>query len=410
MHFTYTHTRAACYTGYIVQAIVNNLPPLLYATFHAQLGIPLWQLSILISVNFVLQLTVDLLSTVLIDRLGYRGCVVGAHVSSAAGMICLGVLPFIMPPFLGILLSTALMALGGGMIEVIISPMVEALPSKSKSGGMALLHSFYCWGQAAVVLVSTLLLFLIPGMNWRWLPLVWAVIPACNAYLLLRVPIQTLDEEKGKAMPLRELFTSKLFYLFCALMICAGASEIAISQWGSYFAERSLGLKKVVGDIAGPCAFACLMGVGRVCYSIFRKKISLPFLLCVSGASCIACYLVISLSPLPLVSLIACALCGLTVSMMWPGVYSMSSRRIPHGGTAMFALLAFSGDVGCAASPTLMGLLSGNSDAGLSRAFLYMAVFPVLFFLCSFVLLKRKRVLGAPEDKEPQQSDTKNKS
>ncbi len=394
MNLTYRHTRNACFTGYVTQAIVNNLCPLLFLTFQQQFSISLSQISLIITVNFVIQMLIDLLSAPLIDRIGYRVSIVAAHAFTVAGLAGLCVFPFILPPYTGLLIATFLNAIGGGLLEVLVSPMVEALPSEHKEREMSLLHSFYCWGHMAVVILSTVYFLLFGTKNWRFLPLLWSLVPLLNGLIFLKAPLCTMAEA-GRTLSISRLIRSPLFWLMFLLMICSGASEQAVSQWASLFAEEGLRVSKTVGDLLGPCAFALLMGISRVMFS--RGRLSIHRALFLSGLLCIVSYLTIVFSPWPLVSLIACAVCGFSVGVMWPGVFSLSSVKLPAGGTAMFALLALAGDIGCCAGPSLVGavsdgLLSGASTLILSQAnpeqgalrigFLAALIFPLILSLC----------------------------
>lgn len=371
----FRHTVRACYAGYITQAAVNNFAPLLFLTFQREYGIPLTKIGMLITINFFTQLMTDLLSAKFADRIGYRKCAVGAHIFAAVGLLGLGIFPEIFPtPFMGLIAAVILYAVGGGLIEVLVSPIVEACPGDAKSGAMSLLHSFYCWGQVLTVLVSTLF-FRIFGIDDRiLLALIWAVIPALNAVYFCFVPINPITEE-GVGLSAGQLFRDRRFLLLMLLMVCAGASELAVSQWASAFAESALHVSKTVGDIAGPCAFAVLMGTARAVYGKNSEKIPLRKMMAGSAALCIVTYLMISLSPSPAVSLAGCALCGMSVGILWPGTFSLASKTIPEGGTAMFAYLALAGDLGCLAGPEVVSLLSGN---GLKTGILAAVIFPVI--------------------------------
>ena len=383
------HTIFACYAGYITQAIVNNLSPLLFVIFRDTFNLPLSEITLLITINFLIQLCVDCLSAVFVDKIGYRKCIVAAHVFAVAGLASLAILPFIMPPFAGLLVSVFLYAVGGGLIEVLISPIVEACPTDNKASVMSLLHSFYCWGTVAVILLSTLFLTLAGRENWRILALLWAVFPLVNAVFFTKVPIAPLTEE-GEGMKTRELFKSGLFWIFVVLMMAAGASEQAMSQWASAFAEKGLGVTKTVGDLAGPMAFACLMGISRAFYGKFGHKIELDKFMNLSCILCIASYLAISLVPNSVVGLIGCALCGLSVGIMWPGSFSKASASIKRGGTALFALLALGGDLGCTAGPTLVGFVSGRLNDNMRMGILVGTIFPILLLLGIYLCKKEK--------------------
>lgn len=382
----FRHTVRACYAGYITQAAVNNFAPLLFLTFQREYGIPLTQIGMLITINFFTQLMTDLLSAKFADRIGYRKCAVGAHIFAAVGLLGLGIFPEIFPtPFMGLIAAVILYAVGGGLIEVLVSPIVEACPGDAKSGAMSLLHSFYCWGQVLTVLVSTLF-FRIFGIDDRIrLALIWAVIPALNAVYFCFVPINPITEE-GVGLSARQLFRDRRFLLLMLLMVCAGASELAVSQWASAFAESALHVSKTVGDIAGPCAFAVLMGTARAVYGKNSEKIPLRKMMAGSAALCIVTYLMISLSPSPAVSLAGCALCGMSVGILWPGTFSLASKTIPEGGTAMFAYLALAGDLGCLAGPEVVSLLSGN---GLKTGILAAVIFPVIMLTGVLAAVKK---------------------
>ena len=385
----YNKTIAACFTGYIVQAIVNNFTPLLFLFLQRSYQIPLSQITLLVTFNFGIQLLVDLLSVGFVDRIGYRASMVIAHVLSAAGLVSLTILPEILPaPFAGILISVMIYAIGGGLLEVLVSPVVEACPSDNKEKAMSMLHSFYCWGHAGVVLITTLFFHAVGIENWKILACIWAIVPIGNAAAFTRVPMAALMEEGESGLQLRELFRLKLFWILLMMMICAGASEQAVSQWASTFAEKGLGISKTAGDLAGPLAFAVLMGTSRLFYGKYGDRIHLERFMVYSSCLCILSYLGIALLPIPQLSLIACAVCGLSVGIMWPGTFSKASAALPKGGTAMFALLALGGDIGCSGGPTLVGMVSGALGDNLKMGVLAGIIFPVL--LLTGIILCRK--------------------
>ena len=389
----YNKTITACFVGYIVQAIENNFVPLLFLTFQRTYDIPLSQITLLVTFNFGVQLLVDLLSVGFVDRIGYRASMVIAHFLSAAGLVLLTFLPELLPsPFAGILISVMVYAIGGGILEVLVSPVVEACPSDNKEKAMSMLHSFYCWGHVGVVLISTLFFYVFGIENWKVLAAVWAVIPICNAFVFARVPIAKLIEEGESGLRLRELFGIKIFWILLIMMICAGASEQAVSQWASTFAEKGLGISKTAGDLAGPMAFAILMGISRVFYGKYGDRIHLDRFMIYSCCLCIASYLGISLLPNPMLSLFACAVCGLSVGIMWPGTFSKAAAALPKGGTAMFALLALGGDLGCSGGPTLVGMVSSSLGDNLKMGVLAGVIFPVL--LLTGIVLCRKQHTG----------------
>ena len=388
---TYRHTLYASYLGYITQAICNNLPPLLFVTFNERFGVTLGQLGLLVSINFFIQIVVDLLAARYVDRIGHRRAVVLAQVFSTLGLLLLGVLPYLLPnAFAAILIAVAMSAVGGGLLEVLVSPIVESLPGEHKEKAMSLLHSFYCWGHVAVVLLSTAYFALAGVDNWRYLPFLWAVPPLLNAFLYAKVPMQP-PLAAHERTPLGALFSRRIFWVFLLMMICAGASEQAMSQWASLFAERGLSVSKTMGDLLGPCAFAVLMGLARLLYGILGDKLNIRRAMALSAGLCVGCYLLAANAPHPLLGLLGCAVTGFSVGLMWPGTFSMVARAFPQGGTAMFAMLALAGDVGCSAGPGLVGLVSGG--AGLNAGLMVACVFPVLM-LASALCLSLRRAAG----------------
>ena len=388
----YNKTITACFVGYIVQAIVNNFTPLLFLFFQRSYYIPLSQITLLVTFNFGIQLLVDLLSVGFVDKIGYRASMIAAHGLSAAGLILLIVLPEVLPaPFIGILIAVMIYAIGGGLLEVLVSPVVEACPSDHKEKAMSMLHSFYCWGHAGVVLISTLFFYAAGIENWKILAVIWAMIPIMNAFAFAKVPIAPLMEDGESGLELKELFRMKVFWILLVMRVCAGASEQAVSQWASAFAEKGLGISKAAGDLAGPMAFAVLMGTSRLFYGKYGDRIHLERFMVYSSVLCILTYLGISLFPVPQLSLIACAVCGLSVGIMWPGTFSKASAALPKGGTAMFALLALGGDIGCSGGPTLAGIVSGAFGDNLKMGILAGIIFPVLLLVG--ILLCRKTTI-----------------
>lgn len=378
---SYNHTIYACYIGYIVQAIVNNFVPLLFLTFQSTFGISLDKIAYLITINFGIQLLVDFVSAKYVDRIGYKRAAVIAHIMAAIGLAGLGIFPYIMPDaYIGILIAVCFYAIGGGLLEVIISPIVEACPTERKEATMSLLHSFYCWGHMCVVIISTLFFALVGIEHWRFLAFTWAVVPFLNVFFFAQVPINALVEE-GEGMSIRALMKNKMFWLFFVLMICGGASEQAMSQWASAFAESGLGISKTMGDLAGPCMFALCMGSARAIYGKYSEKMQLEQFMKVSCLLCIASYLLASLSGNPILGLAGCALCGLSVGIMWPGTFSLAAKSMKKGGTAMFAFLALAGDVGCGGGPTLIGVISEAFGENLKMGLIFAIVFPIILLL-----------------------------
>ena len=388
----YNKTVTACFVGYIVQAIVNNFVPLLFLTFQKTYGIPLSQITLLVTFNFGIQLLVDLLSVTFVDKIGYRATMVIAHVTAALGLILLTILPEVMPSaFLGIVIAVMVYAIGGGLLEVVVSPVVEACPSDNKEKAMSMLHSFYCWGHVGVVVLSTLF-FRVAGIeNWKIMALFWALIPIFNAVVFTRVPIASLIAEGETGMKLRELFKQRIFWVLLIMMICAGASEQGVSQWASAFAEQGLGISKTAGDLAGPMMFAILMGLSRAFYGKYGDRIDLDRFMIDRCGLCIVSYMGVSLLPVPGLSLVFCALCGLSVGIMWPGTFSKASSALPRGGTAMFALLALGGDVGCGGGPTVVGFVSGALGDNLKLGILAGVAFPILLLIGIFLCAKNRK-------------------
>lgn len=393
----YMSTKIACYTGYFVQAIINNLAPLFYVIFQDEFNINYTRISWLIMINFITQLVVDIASVKVIDKLGYRKSIVLAHIFSAVGLFLLGNLPRAMDNhYIGIIIPILIYATGSGLIEVLVSPIVEGLPLENKSGEMSLLHSFYCWGQMSVVLFTTVAIKFIGNENWIYAPMLWAIIPLINMFLFMKVPIFPPVPEGEEEMKVGELFKNGTFLLLAVMMLCSGASELAMSQWASTFAEKSLGVDKLTGDLLGPCLFALLMALGRVVYGLVGDKLNVQKVLSLSAALCVAAYLLSTLSKAPIVSLIGCGLCGLSVATMWPGVFSFASKIFPRGGTALFAMLAVFGDFGCAFGPWLSGVVSDGVRASsiefdpLKFGLIISVVFPITMIMVIRVLSRKK--------------------
>lgn len=383
---TWRDTQKACYLGYISQAVVINLPSLLFVTFQRDYGVSLTELSGLIALLFVVQIIVDFVSAPIVDRVGYRACSVVGFGLCVAGLGLLSVLPRVMrSAYAGLAIAMTVASVGSGLMEVLISPITESLPMEDKGGAMSLLHSFYCWGLVGVVVLSTGYFAVFGTENWPYLPLLWALVPLTGLVAFLRVPMYQLADA-GRTMTMGGILKQPVFWLLFAVMICAGASEQSMCQWASLFAEKGLGVSKTVGDLMGPCAFAAMMGCGRVFFGTGKgSKWPVERALTVCAALCVACYLTAALSPWPGMALAGCAVCGFSVGVMWPGTLTLASGRMPLGGTAMFALLALGGDVGCSAGPALVGLVADALSGGVAQAadesmrtgFLFALIFPV---------------------------------
>lgn len=388
----YNHTIYASYIGYITQAIVNNFVPLLFLTFRETFGLSLNQVAFLTTMNFGVQLVTDMIAAKYVDRLGYRRCIMAAHAFATVGLVGLAVFPFILPSaYAGIIVSIFLYAIGGGLLEVLVSPIVEACPTEKKEAAMSLLHSFYCWGHVFVVLLSTLYFVVVGIEHWRYLALLWALIPLANFFFFGKVPLQVLVEE-GESMSIRQLCKNGMFWILFLLMFCSGSSEQGMSQWASAFAESGLKVSKTIGDLAGPCMFAILMGTSRVVSAKLSEKVSIVKLMVGSGVLCVASYLIASLTGNPILGLVGCGLCGLSVGVMWPGTFSLAAKGLPKGGTAMFALLALAGDVGCSGGPTFVGMVADAFNEDLKKGILAAIVFPIMLLVgVGLFLLKRKK-------------------
>lgn len=387
----YKKTLIACYLGFVTQAISANFTPLLFLTFKNTYGIGFEKIALIPMVFYLTQLLIDLAATKFVDKIGYRTCVVSSQVLSAAGLVSMAILPELLPvSFAGILIAVILYAMGSGLIEVLVSPIVEACPFENKDGMMSLLHSFYCWGAVGVILGSTLFFTAFGVENWKILTILWAVVPLYNAFNFISCPMERLVED-GKSMRISQLLRLPLFWLMILLMVCSGASEASMAQWASSFTESVMGVSKTVGDLAGPCLFAVFMGISRIVYGKMSEKLDLTKTMLACGMLCVICYLMASLSSTPMIGLAGCALCGLSVGIMWPGTISISSQKCPRGGTAMFAFLALAGDLGATISPAMVGNISnmfgGNLKVGLFAA----TVFPLILIVGLAVQLKGKR-------------------
>lgn len=380
-----------CFAGYIVQAVIVNFAPLLFVFFQNTYQIPLSQITLLLTVNFLVQLATDLAASVFVDKIGYRASMVIANFAAAAGLIAMTVLPEIMDPFVGLLLSVCIFAVGGGIIEVLVSPIMESCPTENKEKAMSLLHSFYCWGLVATVLISTVFFRLAGIHNWKIMALIWAVIPVVNGLLFLKTPIAPLVAPGEKGLRLGQLFKDKTFWLLLIMMICAGASENGVVLWSPTFAEKGLNIDKTLGDIAGPMAFAVVMGIARSIHGKYGEKMNLDKLLLGSTVLCVISYLMMTLFHSPIVNLVGCALCGVSVAIMWPGTLSKASATLRNGGTTMFALLALAGDVGCSAGPTLVGMASDRAGGNMKTGILAGIAFPAVLLISMLLWRKPKK-------------------
>ncbi len=382
MRLTHRATMIACYNGYVTQAICINFAPLLYLTFQKEFGISVRDISLLIAVNFLTQLLIDALATVFSARLNLRFFAVLAHIASASGLVGLSFFPKLFPPYIGLLVSVTLLGIGGGFTEVIISPLMEACPTEGKSASMSFLHSFYCWGQVGVILLSGIFFaFFEIQYFWRLLPIFWALIPLFGAVLFSMVPIYSLPTDKnegGGVTHIQKLFRMPIFFSFILMMLCAGASEMTMSQWSSVFAESALQVPKELGDLLGPCMFALMMGVSRLLYGKFSNRFSLSKMMLFGCIGCLTAYGLAALVPIPAIALWGCALCGLSVGMFWPGILSQAAEAIPMGGIPLFSILALAGDIGCLVGPSAAGGIADAMGGDLRYAFYFAMLFPAV--------------------------------
>jgi fucose permease len=386
----YKKTLIACYLGFVTQAISANFFPLLFLTFKNTYNISLKMIAMIPLVFYLTQLIVDLLATKYADKIGYRKCVVASQVLSSIGLISMTILPEVISiPFVGILISVVFYAIGSGLIEVLVSPIVEACPFENKEGTMSLLHSFYCWGAVGVILGSTIFFTVFGIENWKLLTVIWALIPLYNTLNFIKCPIERLVED-GNSMGITKLLKTPLFWLMIILMICSGASEATMAQWASAFTESAIKVPKAIGDLAGPCLFAVFMGISRMVYGKKSEKLNLTKVMLFCGIMCACCYLLASLSEIPILGLAGCSLCGLAVGIMWPGSISISSQKCPRGGTAMFAFLALAGDLGAMVSPAMVGSLSEMAGGNLKTGLLFAIIFPIILVVCLIILNKIK--------------------
>lgn len=387
----YQKTKRACYLGFITQAISANFAPLLFLKFHNDYHISLGNIALISIFFFFTQLVVDLFCAKFVDKIGYRICIVASQICASIGLLGLAFLPDMLPnPFMGIICSVITYAIGSGLIEVLCSPIVEACPFENKEATMSLLHSFYCWGSVGTILITSVFFLLFGMEHWKWIAVIWALIPAINVYNFATCPIEYLVDE-GNGMGIRQLFYKPMFWVAICLMICSGASELAMAQWASAYTESALGLSKTLGDLAGPCMFAVTMGISRVIFGKYGERMNLMKYMVGSGFLCVICYLLASLSANPIVGLIGCIVCGFSVGIMWPGTISISSKKFPMGGTTMFALLAMAGDLGGSIGPGIVGHITQMAGDDIRVGMRMGLIFPVILLLMLFVLYIGKR-------------------
>ena len=392
---SYGKTKTACYLGFITQAITVNFITLLFIKLHSDYSISFGKIALIPTYFFFTQLLTDIFCSKFVDRIGYRPCIVASEFFASSGLLALAFLPEILPnPYAGILISVVIYAVGSGLIEVLCSPIMEACPFKNKERTMSLLHSFYCWGTRGTILLSSLFFYLFGIKNWRWLSVLWALIPAVNIYNFATCPIEPIVKQ-GKQMHSAELFSKPMFWVSLALMICSGASELCMAQWASAYTEASLGLSKNISDLLGPCMFAFTMGICRMIYGKFGSGEKLTKYMALSTLMCIVCYVLATFTNNSVLGLLGCVFCGFSVAIMWPGTLSVSSAKFPEGGTAMFAFLAMAGDLGGSIGPALAGRFIQKTDDNVKNGLKIGIIFPViLLFLVLIVVRESKNIQG----------------
>ena len=390
----YGLTIKAGFIGYIVQAIVNNFLPLLFIQMQNEFAIPLSQITLFITINFVIQLLVDLLSTPVIEKIGYRASMLISNACVIVGLVLLTILPALFEnTFAGILICVCVYAIGGGLQEVLVSPIVEACPSKNKEATMSLLHAFYCWGHVGVVLLSTLFFKFARISNWKIMALLWCAVPLVDFILFSIVPIARLESETestGSSNRIKDLFSQKIFWIILVMMVCSGASEQAVSQWASAFAEKGLGVSKQLGDLLGPMLFAICMGTSRTIFGVKGHKRDLNKFMFVSVALCVVSYLIIIFVHNPIITLLGCGLTGFSVGIFWPGTFSIAAVKIKSGGTLMYALMALAGDLGCSGGPTFAGIIMSANNGVMRTGIGAAIIFPVLLGAGLLIIGRKK--------------------
>lgn len=408
MKNTFTRTKIACYTVNVSMSVVGNLSPLLFITFHDLYGISYSLLGLLVLVNFCTQLCIDLIFSFFSNKFNIPLVLRVMPALTLAGLALYALAPVIFPSavYLGLVLGTILFSVSGGLAEVLISPVIAAIPADNPEREMSKLHSVYAWGVVAVILFGTLFLLAFGQQNWQWLTVTLMLIPllAFVAFLRAEIPqMQSGEKSSGSVGQLK----NKTLWLCVVGIFLGGASECTMAQWASGYLEQALSIPKVWGDIFGVALFSLTLGLGRSLYAKFGKNAEKILLLGSIGAA--VCYLVAALSNVAVLGLSACALTGLCVSMLWPGSLIVSSERIPDGGVFVYALMAAGGDLGGSVGPQLVGLITDGVAAspfaselaaslnltaeqiGMKCGMLVGAVFPLLAIAVFSVMLKTKK-------------------
>lgn len=400
--------KLACYATNITMSVIGNLSPLLFLTFRSLYDISYSLLGLLILINFCTQLCVDLIFSFFSHKFNIALTVKLTPVIAFVGLGFYALSPILFSQniYLGLVLSTIVFSAASGLAEVLISPVIAALPSENPEREMSKLHSVYAWGVVFVILVGTLFLLFCGGTNWQWLAAIFMLVPMLAACLFFTAKLPVLETPERVSGALALLKNKKLWLCFFGIFL-GGASECTMGQWSSSYLEQALGLEKVWGDIFGVAMFAVALGLGRTLYGKFGKNIEKVLFL--GGLGAAVCYLVAAISNIPLLGLIACALTGFCVSMLWPGSLIVASERVPQGGVFVYAMMAAGGDLGASVAPQLVGIVtdavSQNAAAaefavelgitseqlGMKTGMLLGAVFPIIAVFVYLVLMKTKK-------------------
>ncbi len=397
----YKFTVFGSYVGYLVQGVILSFLPLLYVQFNKEFSISYDVISVVISITFLLQLCIDYFAAKFVDRIGYRKCLVASCIFSTIGLALLGILPYYINPVAGIIIAVVFYSTGCGLIEVLVSPLVESCPTKNKTAHMCLLHSFYCWGLLFTVLVSTAFFAVFGIENWRWLAICWAFLPFVNTFIFLFCPIYK-QTETSEGTSIKQLLKNKTVWLIIILMLLGGSAEVSISQWMSVFVEQGLGIPKDYCDLLGTCIFAACMGISRVVFGLLSSKISLKKILLGAAAVTIAGYLLIGFSPNAVLSIIGCALCGFSTALLWPATLSLGAQIMPDTGTSLFGLMALGGDAGCIIGPALVGFVAAKSSV--STGILSGIGCPIALFVIYLLMVLKKTPNSSEKEKLPLES------
>lgn len=405
----YRLTTISCFVGIFAQAVIINLAALLFMPLMRLHGLTYVQLGTLVAVNFSVQVGSDLVFSGLIDRIGFRRLVLPACLVGSLGLFLFALAPVLLPGrvFAGLLAATAVYSAAGGLLEVLLSPIVNAIPNEEKGAAMSLLHSFYAWGQMATIILTTLFLFLVGERHWQWMVGFWALLPLANFLLFLKAPFPPSVPEEHR-LNMGDLILKPFCLLAFAAIFFGASAEVLMNQWTSAFMERALLLPKLTGDLFGMCGFALMLGLGRAWHGKYGARFDISKALVAMSALAVLCYLVVALAPGSWPGLLACMVCGFATSLLWPGTLIVASERYPLAGAWMFALLAAAGDVGAGLGPWFTGwvvdhaidtaaalrleqwLGIGGEQAALRLGILAGTIAPLLALLCHWGM-KRMR-------------------